>query len=242
MPPSQTNPPLQQYPIPADMPPQMPVMPKKTCRIGLIIALVLFILLFLCATGFGFWAFASRQDFKDHSDQKSAKAVQIAIQQEASKKDNEFLEKEKTPLKTYQGPAAYGSLDVKYPKTWSAYVIETDRAAIPVDGFFHPNFVPGVLTKTAYALRVQVTSQSYEQEMKQFDGKVKAGKVTVTPFIAKSVPGITGARIEGEINQGQKDTMVLLPIRDKTIKISTESQQFIGDFNNIILANLKFVP
>jgi len=36
--------------------------------------------------------------------------------------------------------------------------------------------------------------------------------------------------------------MILLPLRDKTLKISTESQQFVGDFDNIILANLKFVP
>ncbi len=242
MPPSQTNQPFQPYPTPAGHPAQMPAKHKKAGSLGLIVALVLFILLFLGAASFGLWAYASRQDYKANSDQKSAKAVEIAIQQESTRKDNEFLEKEKNPLKTYQGPAAYGSLSINYPKTWGAYVVEADRAAMPVDGYFHPNFVPGVQSQTAFALRVQVSSQSYEQEMKQFDGKVKSGKVTVTPFVAKNVPGVTGARVDGEINQGQKNSMILLPIRDKTIKISTESQQFIGDFNNIILANLKFVP
>ena len=220
-----------------------PFKPPKTYRPWfLIIALAIASVLLLGFIGFGVWAFTSRQDYKNNSDQKSAKAVAIAVQNESSKKDNEFVEKEKNPLKTYVGPEAYGSVSISYPKTWGAYVVQTDRASVPVDGYFHPNFVPGLQSGTAYALRVQIMSQSYDQEMKQFDSKVKSGKVSVAPFVAKSVPGVTGARVEGEINTGQKDYMILLPLRDKTLKISTESQQFVGDFDNIILANLKFVP
>ncbi len=206
------------------------------------IALVILVLLFLSASVFGIWAYSSRQDYKDNSDKKAAAAAQIATQQESTKKDNEFVEKEKSPVKTYQGPAAYGSLDISYPKTWSAYIVEADRSSMAVDGFFHPNFVPGVQSQTAYALRVRVSSQSYEQEMKQFDGKVKGGKVTVTPYVAKNVPSVTGARVDGEINVSQKGSMILLPLRDKTIIISTEAEQFVGDFNSIILPTLKFVP
>lgn len=228
--------------MPGQNAPLMPPQPKKSSRFGLIVTLVALVLLFLGAAGFGLWAFASRQDYKEHADQKAAKAAEIAAQQESTKKDNEFLEKEKNPLKTYEGPAAYGSLNVSYPKTWSAYIVQTDRSSTPLDGYFHPNFVPGIQSNTAFALRLQVTSLSYQQEMKQFDGKVKSQKVTIAPFVAKNVPNVIGARIEGEINQSQKGTMILLPLRDKTVKISTESQQFLDDFNNLILANLKFVP
>ncbi len=233
----------QQYAQPPGMPPLMPAnSAKRHHPWGLIISLILFILLFLAATGFGLWAFTGRQQYKNDSDKISAKAVEAAIQQEDSKKDNEFTEKEKNPLKSYQGPETYGSLDISYPKTWAAYIIQTDRATIPVDGYLHPNYVPGVGSGTAYALRVQVTSQSYEQEMKQFEGKVKAGKVTVSAYAPKNVSGVSGSRVDGEINTGQKDSMVVLPLRDKTIKISTESQEFVKDFDTIILANLKFVP
>ena len=245
MPPNQTNRPFQPYPVPPGTPGQGPALSassRKSHGLGLVLALVLFIMLFLGAAGFGIWAYASQQDYKSNSDKKSAHAATLAVQQESTRKDNEFLEKEKSPLKTYQGPAAYGSLSISYPKTWSAYVVEADRAAVPVDAYFHPNFVPGVLTQTAFALRVQVSSQSYAQELKLFDALVKSGKVKVTPFIAKNVPGATGARIDGEIATGKKGSLVLLPIRDKTIKISTEADQYISDFNNIILLNLKFVP
>ncbi len=56
--------------------------------------------------------------------------------QEGSK-DNEFIVREKQPLQTYTGPSAFGSISVKYPKTWSAYVDETNSST-PVDGYFHP--------------------------------------------------------------------------------------------------------
>lgn len=207
----------------------------------MVIALVLSVLFLIAAIAFGVWAYGSQQDYKNNFDQKAAAVAEVAVKEAETKKDNEFVEKEKEPLKTYQGAAAYGSVNISYPKTWSAYVIESDRGT-PIDGYFHPNFVPGTQTQTAYALRVQVSDQSYDQEMRQFDSKAKAGKVTVSPFVAKNVPNVTGARVDGEINTGQKGSMVLIPIRDKTIKISTESQQFTGDFNDIILANLKFTP
>lgn len=243
LPPTQPYPP---YPVqPGMLPPQptpLSANSRKPRPRGLIITLIICIILFLSALIFGIWAFAERQDYKFNSDQKAAKAVAIAVQKESTRKDNEFVEKEKNPLKSYQGSGTYGSVLIQYPKTWGAYIIETKGTPTPIDGYFHPNFVPGQQSGTAFALRLQVTGRSYEQEMKQFEASVKAGKVTITPYVPKNVPGITGARIHGEINQGQVGTMVVLPLRDKTLKISTESQQFIGDFDNIILANLKFSP
>lgn len=227
------------------MPPSQPMPSNNTKRprsLGMIIALAVVTLLFFGALGFGIWAYMSRADYKNNSDKKAAAAAEIAVQKESSRKDAEFVEKEKNPLQIYAGPAAFGTLDISYPKTWSAFVTESDKANIPIDGYFHPNFVPGVNSGTAFALRLQVTSQPYDQEMKQFDGKVKAGKVKISAFSAKNVAGVTGSRVEGEINTGQQGVMILLPLRDRTIKLSTESQQFVGDFNSIILENLKFVP
>ena len=110
------------------------------------------------------------------------------------------------------------------------------------DWYLHPDFVPGTQSGTSFALRIEVAQKTYDSELKQFDGKVRAGKVTVTPFRADLVQDVLGARVEGEINQGQKNIMVLFPVRDKTLKISTQSETFYKDFNEIILKTLKFVP
>ena len=239
--PPQTNQPFQPYNEPP-VPTGQAASAKKSHGLGLMLALILFVLLFLGAAGFGAWAYFSQQDYKNNSDKKAAAAAELAVQANSTKKDNEFTEREKSPLKIYQGPAEFGSLNISYPKTWSAYIVEADKASTSVNGYFHPGFVPDVQGKTAFALRVEITSQTYDQELKQLEGKVKSGKVVVTPFVAKNVPGVTGSRVSGEINTGQKNTMVLLPLRDKTIKISTESDQYLGDFDSIILANLKFIP
>ena len=222
----------------------MPVgQPRKTLN-GLLIPLIISVLLLLGALGFGLWSFTGMQDYKNNSDKKVSSAVQIAQQETSTAKDKEFIEKEKSPLKQYKGPAAFGTVTIQYPKTWSAFVTETTNGGgTPVDGYFHPGFVPGLQSGTDFALRVKVVSKQYADEMKQFESKMKAGKVKISPYKApKMTDGTVGSRIDGEINTGQQDSMILFPLRDKTIEISTESGQFRGDFDSIILANLTFVP
>lgn len=221
----------------------MPVQLPKNSMNKLLIPLVISIVLFVAAAGFGMWAFAGMQDYKNNSDKKVATAVEIAQQQTSTAKDKEFVEKEKSPLKEYKGPAAFGTISMQYPKTWSAFITEAaNNSGTPIDGYLHPGFVPGVQSGTDFALRVKVVSKQYADELKQFEGKVKTGKVKVSPYSAPKVSGVLGSRVEGEINTGQQDTLVLFPLRDKTIEISTESAQFKGDFDAIILANLTFVP
>lgn len=207
--------------------------------------LVLFIItliLFLGAAGFGAWAFTERQDYKDNSDQKSAAAVKAAREELAAVKDAEFAEQEKSPLTAYNGPAALGSVGVHYPKTWSAYVEEAGNGNTPLDGYLHPNFVPGTRVGIAYALRIQIVENDYSEELKKFDSDVKEGKVKVSPYVAKAVPDSKGARVDGEIDNEIQGSMILLPVRDKTLKIWTEAEQFKKDFNEIILPSLNFTP
>lgn len=224
--------------------PQMPLAAsqKRGHSLSLIIALVVTVLLLIGASVFGFWAFAGLQDYKTNTDQKIAAAADEAQRQIIAEKDKEFIEKEKSPHKEYKGPSKFGSVHIKYPKTWAAFVTESEKSGTPIEGYFHPVFVPGIQSGVNFALRIQVSNQSYDQELKQFDARVKAGKVKVSAFKAAKVPGVLGARVEGEIEAGQKAGMVLFPVRDKTLKIYTQSDQFLGDFNNTILPNLVFVP
>lgn len=207
---------------------------------GLLIPLVLVSLLFVVAASFAGWAYTSRADYKNNSDAKAAAAVAVAEQATATKKDAEFVEKEKLPLVSYKGPAAYGSLLVKYPKTWSAYVSERTNSSTPIDNYFHPQFVPAGDGDHSYALRVQVVNQSYATVLKSFEAKVKAGKLTATAYIPATQPKVTGTRLDGEIQAKQQGSMVIVPIRDKTLKLWTESPDFVKDFNTNILPNYTF--
>jgi hypothetical protein len=215
--------------------------PKKGMN-KLIIPFVFTVLLLFSAMGFAIYAYGGMLDYKNNSDKKAKIAADAAVTKAETAKDNEFLEKEKSPTKEYKGPAALGSVTFTYPKTWSAYIDEKGDGGVPLSGYMHPNFVPAVESGTAFALRFEVTNKSLDEEVKSFDSKVKTGKIGSSPYRAPKVPSALGTRLTGEINEGQKDTMVLLPIRDKTLKVWTESEQTVGDLDKIVLASLVFVP
>ncbi len=200
------------------------------------------LLLFLGSVGFGVWAFQGMQKYKGNVDPLIADAVTKAVDQANIKKDNAFLEKEKNPLRTYTGPSAYGSIAISYPKTWSAYVDETGKGSLPLDGSFNPSFVPGLQSQDNVSLRVQVINQAYADVLRSFQSQVKNGTVTVVPYSIAKVPSVTGVRVDGAIVDKKQGAMVVVPLRDKTLKIWTEASQYVGDFNGIVLPNLSLVP
>src|SRR5579884_1598083 len=136
---------------------------------GVVVALVLTIILLIAAVVFGAWSYSSRQDYKNHTDAKVQAAVNVAKQQESAVKDQQFAEASKNPLKTYNGPQAYGSLVVNYPKTWSGYVDDTGQGGAQVDGYFAPGVVPSMNDQNSiFALRVQLLNQQYSDVLQNF--------------------------------------------------------------------------
>lgn len=207
----------------------------------LLIPLIAVSVLMLSAIGFGVWAYMGRQDYKNNTDQKIEEAQAATKEAVSKEKDKEFEEKLKQPYDDYISPAAYGTVNIKYPKTWSAYVNE-EKGSEHIDGYFHPNVVPGVMTGANFAVRLQVTKMTFEKELNKFQSYIKTGKVKATAYQAPKVNGINGQRLDGEIIVGKRGSMIMFPMRDKTIKIWTEATQFTPDLENIILANLTFTP
>lgn len=210
----------------------------------LLIPLIFVIVFFAAAAGFGYWAFTSREDYKNNSDQKVAVAVAAAEGRTKSSDAKEFAEKEKQPLRTYVGPSSFGSITVQYPKTWSAYVVEgDDNSAIPVDGYFDPDFVPDITNQNkSFSLRIQLVSDSYDTVMQQFIGSAQTAKATVAPYKLAKVPNVVGSIVTGQLSSNKQGTMVVLPLRNMTLKIWADSASFLPDLNNIILPNISFTP
>lgn len=209
---------------------------------SLIVPLVIAVVLLFSSLGFGTWAFLQMQDYKNNSDKKSAAAAVAAAAAEAKKKDAEFVETEKSPFKTYTGPTTFGTVSFQYSKKWSAYVSESGKGAALVDGYLSPDFVPDINSDKQFALRVQVVNTSYETVLKAFDPTVKTGKVSISAFRAEKVPAVLGSKLVGAIDSKKTGTMVLFPLRDKTLKVWTEGADALNDFNTIILPSLTFVP
>jgi hypothetical protein len=206
------------------------------------------ILLLIAAIGFGGWAFTRMQDYKTNSDQKTAVAVSQAKTAQAKELQAKFEEQSKSPYKSFNGSPTYGSITFNYPKTWSAYV-DNSNTSIPIDGYFHPGEVPGTESKTAYALRAELLSQDYAQVLQSYSSPITGGKITARAYVPPRMQGVAnvvpGTYLTGQINdqdQTQSGSMVIMKVRDKTLKISTESQSYATDFNNVVLSSLTFVP
>jgi len=211
---------------------------------GLAVSLVLTILLLIGAAGFGFWAYNSRQDYKYHVDAKISAAVTDATAKEGKIKDAQFAEEAKKPLKIYQGPEAYGSLMISYPKTWSSYVDASGKnGSTLVDGYFAPSTVPSTTDpNSVFSLRIQVLSQSYDDVLQSFAGQQQSGKLTVSAYALPKLPKTVGVKAVGLIDDTTSVTMIVLPLRSDTLEIWTEGTQYLNDFNNNILPNFTFSP
>ncbi|HSX07239.1 MAG TPA: hypothetical protein VLG92_05980 [Candidatus Saccharimonadia bacterium] len=210
---------------------------------ALLVSLILLSVLFIGVTIFGVWAFSGRQDYKNNSDTKVAAAIAADKQAVQVADAKQYAEAAKNPVITYAGPDAYGSVHISYPKTWSAYV--DTSGAYPLDAYFHPGYVPSTQSKQTYNLRVRVATTTYDQQLNQYTTFISNGNIKAAPYSLPKVPSVTGIKLSGAIipgNQKSSGTMVLIPLRDKTLEIWTESNDYLADFEKYVLPNLTFVP
>lgn len=210
---------------------------------GTVLALIVVSVVLAGALGFGGWAFMSRQDYKNNSDQKAEAAADVRQQETEDADALRYAEEAKNPLTTHKAPDQYGGVTIQYPKTWSGYVVEGQSSGMPVNNFFHPAVVPDVTErKNAYALRVQVEDKTYDAVIKTFKNDIETNKLKATPYALPKVPDTVGTRFDGEVEKDKQGSLIVLPMRNMTLKVWTEAPGFLADFNNIILANLTFSP
>ena len=209
----------------------------------MLLSLIVLIVLLVTALGFGIWAFSERQDYKNNSDQKAAAAAQEAKTATQAEDAAKYAEEAKNPVKSFVGPVDFGSVVFEYPKTWSAYEQASASNGVPLNGFFHPNIVPNTgLATSVYALRATIVTEPYSTVLDEYSTSVVDGTVTVSPYELPKVPGVVGSRIEGEIFRDKQGTLVLFPLRNVTLQVWTETDQYLNDFTTIVLPSLSFSP
>lgn len=209
---------------------------------------IILVVLLILSLIFGGWAFTKMQHYKNDSKQISAVAVEVAKKAQAVQLQAQFDEQSKSPNKFFHGSATYGSVTFSYPKTWSAYV-DTSNTSEPINAYFHPNEVPGLQSKTAYALRLELLSTDYAQAIQQLSSQLQQGTVTAKAYLPPKLNGVAnvqpGTLFSGQTNSTdstQRGTLLAIKVRDKTLEISTQSNDYLADFSNTILPSLSFSP
>lgn len=217
------------------------VMLKLNEKGGVDPLLLPFVVVMILALGLGVfsvWAYSSYNDQKSNVD--AIVAVEVVKAEEAQEEvlRAEFAEEAKNPNKSYTSPSALGSVKIVYPKSWSAYVQAQETGTVKLEGYFHPNYVPSTDSDVLYATRVSLSRSDYTKELASYQKAVDNGEITAK---AITVSGTKGTRLDGLIEKEVNGAVVLLPLREKTLIISTESTDYLADFNKII-SNLTFSP
>lgn len=224
-------------------PPNKPKAPKQKPPKALIVIAIVLGLATIGLAITSFLIYGKMTEYRDDYMAKSAIDVEKAKAEQKQKLEAEFAEREKEPNREYISPNSAASVKIVYPKTWDLYSRE-DNEKGTVNNHFNFNFVPDTTNKAnTYSLRLEVLSDNYASVTKEFDNAVKKGEVKVSPYVAKNVPNAeTGIRVDGNVRDDIKGSMVILPIRDKTLKLWTESGKYTEDFDKIVLENLTYNP
>lgn len=201
----------------------------------LAIPLVLAVLILIVASVMAVMYYTKYVEQRDSNQPIINAAVAEAETNQKEALEKEFTEREKLPTKNYTSPAELGAVRLMFPKTWSSYVDSGKMGEI--EFYAHPNYVPA--GNVNYALRMSVVDRPFVREIKSYDNAVKKGDLKAA---AVRVAGTTGTRLDGFLKKDQEGTMVIFPVRDKTLRVWTESKEFASDYNNIVLKGMTFVP
>lgn len=201
----------------------------------LVIPLVISGIVLIVASVMAVVYYGKYADQRDNNQIVTDAAVKEAEAAQKKKLDADFSEREKLPTRSYTSPTELGSVKLTYPKTWSVYVDLGNNAEI--NFYAHPNYVPA--NNVNYALRMSVENKAFADIMKTYESPLKKGDLKATSVQAS---GVKGSRLDGFLKKDQEGSMVVFPLRDKTLKVWTENVEFRGDFDKIVLAALTFVP
>lgn len=174
-------------------------------------------------------------DQRDTNQPKIDSAVEAAKTAQKAELEKEFFEREKIPNVTYTSPPEFGSVKVTHAKTWSRYVVR--RGDGEINFYAHPSYV--MSDGVNHALRMSVVPNDFASEMREYDALVKKGDLKARSVKAS---GVNGTRLDGFFKKDLEGSMVVFPLRDKTLRVWTESKTFRGDFDNTVLKKLTFVP
>lgn len=207
-----------------------------------LIGMILFAVLAVGMAGAFFWAYSERNDYKENSDSRVATAVEKAKSEQKAADEKHFKEEEKKPNRKYESGADFGTISFDYPKTWSQYIAKDDGELAV---YFYPDAVPTVSKKTAFALRVTEINKDYNEVVEKYQKQIDKKGLKATPLTigkTKNFAGYKGIRFDGQFDDAINGAVVIFKIRDKTLQIFVDHQNFMKDFNQIILKTLQFAP
>lgn len=201
------------------------------------IALVLAILAAIAFAVLFVWKYTEWDKVRTDIDGQIDAAVARAVSENTTRLENEFLEREKSPSKSFAGPADYGSVTFEYPKTWNVYVAKDAANGGNFEAYFNPGEVHAVGSGAVNALRFVILDTPFEQVVAPYQAQLAGGQLSM----ATRKVGSTFANVyTGTVGENIHGIIALFKVRDKTAAFQTDAMLFANEFYQI-LDSIKFI-
>lgn len=183
------------------------------------------------------WSFSQYKTYKNDADVLIAEAVEQAKAEQATELEAQFQMERDRLYNTYVTDPVLANISLQYPRDWSFYLEQSTTGRIQIEAIFHPTVVAKADPGT-YGLRLQLLQQLYSDVVDDYQRAIEKGELNATPIQSNNVDGL---RLDGQIDNDHTGALVILPIRDKTLVISTEANDYLSVFNEAI-GKLVFTP
>ena len=190
------------------------------------------LILFLIAGSLAIWAYMQYSHEKSNVDSKVAIEVAKGKSEQAESDQKKFSEEAKNPRIEFVGPSEYGRVSFMYPKTWSVYIENDGSNRGDYKAYLNPVAVPSASNKASrFALRLEIINKNLDTVLNDYQSRLKKGELTSS---STEFNGISATRIDGTLEKELRGSVVLMKVRDKTIRFSTDADTFKPDFQTIL--------
>mgnify|MGYP000888180471 FL=1 len=190
------------------------------------------LILFLIAGSLAIWAYMQYSREKSSVDSKVAIKVAEGKREQAEYDWRKCSDDAKNLRVEFVGPAEYGRVSFMYTKTWSVYIANDGSDRGDYKAYFHPISVPPITNKNSrFALRLEIINKNMDTVLNDYQSRLKKGELTSS---STEFNGISATRIDGTFEKELRGSVVLMKVRDKTIRFSTDADTFKPDFQTIL--------
>jgi len=199
---------------------------------GSIVAIISLAVVVVILGGVATWAIMSYNRERETVNQQIASAVEDARADQRAVLEDQFEEERNNPFRTYTAPSVFGGLSLDFPRTWNVYVEDGTRGRVQIDLTMHPEIVRDQQSEDdIYAFRMELQDRLFEQVNQSYQRDAERGNLDAR---AVTISGLEGVQYSGEVVRNKNGQLVVLPYRDKTIVMWTESNRFADDFEEIL--------
>ena len=178
-----------------------------------------------------------------HQKQLSDKAAADAATKQKAADDLANTKANQLPFRTYTADPRDGSFQLQIPKSWSLYAGHNFNTSqlIQLDLISDPHIVDSRVDGgiNTHAFRLQLQNRSVQDTNKSYAALIKK---KVLKSRGTQVSGIPATLYEGQIDdQRHNGIAITFPVRDKSMIITTDTRNFLEEFNKIV-STAKIVP